>query len=578
MSTAASIPIRWNEESLDLMRQSTDPVADQAVSELFESGEVEAVDGLMNHLVRNDQLIADELPVNIRQYLKQTEALPDWADNSKIAIAEALFGRCGPTICVSLMCASLPSAYAAAKGVQVLRMTARLKSDTTRRIGETAQMIVDVLAPGGLAPGGLGIRAAQKVRLMHAAVRNLISRSGRWNPEWGQPINQEDLAGTLMTFSWIVLDALDKLKIRVDPHEAEAYVHAWNVVGHVMGIRSELLPDGVAQAGELTQIISLRQQQPSEAGQEMTRALVEMLEHQSPGTLFKGFPDTMIRHLVGDEVADMIGVKQEDWTSRLIGPVCDLFGILETDKHRSAILSKVAARFSIEFVESIAWLYRGGNRAAFRIPDTLREQWRLKPTAVHQLEQRLESDLSVHPYQKLGAERRSGLLFGLLISTGLLFAAAAYAAGPLINDAAPWGLLSYELGGSVDEIKTVLDSWHDGHRIRAGFALGFDFLFMLSLTNFLALAAVHAADRVRSKSLELSRVGPMLAWGQWIAGALWIAQNLLLFTMLTGPVTTPRPEIVFWCGAVKFSLLGLGLAYVLFLQIRGLASRRQATA
>src|SRR6185503_18178236 len=137
--------------------------------------------------------------------------------------------------------------------------------------------------------------------------------------------------------------------------------------------------------------------------------------------------DTMIRHLVGDQVADMIGVKQEDWTSRLIGPVCDLFGILESDKDRSAILSKVAARFSIEFVESIAWLYRGGNRATFRIPDTLREQWRLKPTAVHQLEQRLVRDLSIHPYQKLGAERRSRLLFGLLISTGLLFAAAAYA-------------------------------------------------------------------------------------------------------------------------------------------------------
>ena len=569
MSTAARIPSRWDDESLDLMRLTTDPIADTAVNDLFESGEVGAVDALMNQLICNDQLITDQLPARIQQYLEETESLPDWADTTKIAIAEDLFARCGPSICVSLMCASLPSAYAAAKGVQVLQMTARLKTDTTRRIGETAQMIIDVLAPGGLAPAGLGIRAAQKVRLMHAAVRNLISRSGRWNAEWGQPINQEDLAGTLMTFSWIVLESLGKLRIEVEPDEAEAYVHAWSVVGHLMGIRGELLPDNVAQAGELTQIISRRQQHPSEAGRDMTRALVEMLEHQSPGTLFKGFPDTMIRHLVGDQVADMIGVKQEDWTSRLIGPVCDLFGILESDKDRSAILSKVAARFSIEFVESIAWLYRGGNRATFRIPDTLREQWRLKPTAVHQLEQRLVRDLSIHPYQKLGAERRSRLLFGLLISTGLLFAAAAYAASPLINDAAPRGLLSYELGGSVDEIKTVLDSWHDGHRIRAGFALGFDFLFMLSLTNFLALAAVHASYRVRSKTRELSRVGPMLAWGQWIAGTLWVAQNLLLFTMLTGPVTSPRPEIVFWCGTVKFSLLGLGLVYVLFLQIWG---------
>ena len=573
MSTAARTPVRWNDETLDLMRQVTDPVADDVVKALFAGGEVDAVDALMNHLVRNDQLIAEQLPEIIQHYLKATAALPDWADTTKIAIAEKLFGRCGPSICLSLMCASLPSAYAAAKGVQVLQMTARLKTDPTRRIGETAQMIIDVLAPGGLAPNGLGIRAAQKVRLMHAAVRNLISRSSRWNSDWGQPINQEDLAGTLMTFSWIVLESLRKLKIGFETQEAEAYVHAWNVVGHLMGIRLDLLPDDVAQAGELTQIIARREQHPSEAGREMTCALVEMLEHQSPGTVFKGMPDTMIRHLVGDDVANMIGVKQEDWTRCLIGPMGDLFGILESDKDRSVVLSKVAARFSIEFVESLAWLYRGGNRSTFRIPDSLRDQWHLKPTFTHRIEQKLTADFSVHPFQKLGGERRSRLLVGLLIATIVLFVAAAYATRPLVNDAAPWGLLSFELGGSVEATRTILNSWHDGHRIRAGFALGFDFLFMFSLTNFLALASVHTADRSQSESPGLARIGNVLAWGQWLAAILWVSQNILLFTMLTGPVTEPRPEIVYWCGTIKFSLLGLALVYVLFVRIRSLAGR-----
>lgn len=570
MSSAARTPTRWNNESLDSMRQLTDPVADGVVKKLFETGDVDAVNALMNHLIRNDQLVADQLPEEVQQYLDETASLPEWADSTKIAIAENLFGRCGPSICLSLMCASLPSAYAAAKGVQVLQMTARLKTDPTRRIGETAQMIIDVLSPGGLAPGGSGIRAAQKVRLMHAAVRSLISRSGRWNADWGEPINQEDLAGTLMTFSSIVLEALEKLKIPVEPHEAEAYVHAWNVVGFLMGIRAELLPDDVTQARELTQIISSRQQHSSEAGQEMTRALSEMLENQTPGTLFKGMPDTMIRHLVGDDVADMIGVKKEDWTAVVIGPIGDLFGILERED-RSTILSKVAARFSIEFVESLAWLYRGGSRATFRIPDSLREQWRLKPTPTHQLEHRL-AELAVHPYQRLGDELRRRLMAGALVSTILLFAAAAVAARPLMNDAAPLGLLSFELGGSVEVTRRVLDSWHDGHRIRAGFLLGFDFLFMLSLTNLLALGSVEGY-RLRSESPRLAKIGPVLAWGQWVAGLLWITQNLLLFTLLNGPVTEPRPEIVYLCGVTKFSLLGLGLAYALYVYLRGRANR-----
>ena len=568
MSTAARPPIQWTDDLLDTMRQTTDSVADDAVNQLFKTGEVGAVDALMNHLIKDDQLTPEQLPENIQNYLKETASLPDWADTTKIANAERLFARCGPSICISLMCASLPSAYAAAKGVQVLQLTARLKTDPTRRIGETAQMIIDVLSPGGLGEGGQGIRAAQKVRLMHAAVRNLISRSGRWNADWGQPINQEDLAGTLMTFSRIVLDSLDKLKIRVEPQEAESYVHAWNVVGHLMGIRDDLLPHNVAEAGQLTEIISRRQQHASEAGQEMTLALVDMLEGQTPGTIFKGMPDTMIRYLVGDNVANMIGVNQEDWTEHLIGPVGDLFGIFENDD-RSTILSKVAARFSIEFVESLAWLYRGGNRATFRIPDTLRQQWGLKQKPTQGLPRSLARDLITHPFEKLDSDRRRRLLFGLLISTGLLFACAAATTGPLINDTAPWGLLSYELGGSVEATKSVLSSWHDGHRIQAGFALGFDFLFMLSLTNLLALASVEAADRPRLESPDLAKIGPVLAWGQWLAGALWISQNLLLVTMLTGPVTSPRPEIVYWCGAIKFSLLGFALVYVVIVWLRG---------
>src|SRR5262245_15657081 len=80
-------------------------------------------------------------------------------------------GAMGPEIIMTLFCYGLPSCYAAAKGVQVLALTTRLFSNPTRRVIETAQMVVDVMAPGGLAARGRGIRTAQKVRLMHAAVR-----------------------------------------------------------------------------------------------------------------------------------------------------------------------------------------------------------------------------------------------------------------------------------------------------------------------------------------------------------------------------------------------------------------------
>lgn len=370
---------RWTDEFLDSMREVTDAPADETVGVLFAEGQIGAVNALMRHLVMNDQLAPEALPPAVRSFLAASGRLPDWADQAKIREAEKFFGRHGPQIAMILAHASLPVCYAAAKGVQVLYLTARLETDPKRRIAETAQLILNLLEPGGLGAWGQAVRDAQKVRLMHAAVRHLILASGQWDADWGQPINQEDMAGTLMTFSWTTIAALEKLGIRVEPHEAEAYVHTWNVAGHLMGIRDELLPRGVAEAAELLAVIERRHFRPSEAGRLMTRALVEMIEEQTPGTLFNGMPATMIRHLAGDHVADILDVPRADWTKRLaLRSLRVVFGIGEEVKDRGLILGRVAERYGAEFLEGFAWLSRGGNRAPFRIPDTLREQWQLR--------------------------------------------------------------------------------------------------------------------------------------------------------------------------------------------------------
>ena len=40
--------------------------------------------------------------------------------------------------------------------------------------------VLHVMAPGGLEPEGQGIKAIQKVRLMHSAIRHLVKKTGRW--------------------------------------------------------------------------------------------------------------------------------------------------------------------------------------------------------------------------------------------------------------------------------------------------------------------------------------------------------------------------------------------------------------
>src|SRR6201993_1811693 len=286
---------KWTDALLDSMRDKGDDLADKPVGDVLERGGVDAVNAIMHTLVRNAQPVPEELPAEIRAYLANSQPLPEWADMDKIRRGQQLYETWGVLITLCLFCASLPASYAAAKGVKVLYLTAQLDTDTRRRVMETGQFLMDVLTVGGLDDEhGKGRRTIQRVRLMHGAVRHLIiERSKRgdspvrgkpplWHPDWGTPINQEDLAGTREAFSYIVADSLPKLGVRLPDEDVDAYLHLWNVIGHLMGIDDELLVDGVDDAKALVDAIKRRQFRSSPEGIDMTKALLRLMDELTP--------------------------------------------------------------------------------------------------------------------------------------------------------------------------------------------------------------------------------------------------------------------------------------------------------
>jgi hypothetical protein len=357
------------------MREQCDPVADEVVRSLFQEGQVGGANALMRLLVRNEDLVPGQLPAPLRGYLEASAHRPSWMDKALLEQGERVFGRYGPTISVALFCASLPSCYAAAKGVQVLHLTARLATDPFRRIVETGQMLVDVLSPGGLGPHGRGLRTVQKVRLMHAAVRHLVRDSGQWRPEWGQPINQEDLAGTLQTFSTVVLRSLEKLGVQLSDTERRGYFHAWRVVGYGLGIDERLLPAEPEDGARLFDAIARRQFQESPEGREMTVALMALLEHATPGNLFDGMGPTLMRHLMGEETARLLAVPPSDWTGILMGPLKALGWVGDAVGDSGPGLARLSELFGRKVLEGLVWVGRGPERTPFQIPDILRQSW-----------------------------------------------------------------------------------------------------------------------------------------------------------------------------------------------------------
>lgn len=374
----------WTNGLLDDARREGDPIADAVVAELFRDGRVEAVNALMRTLVENDGLPSELLPAAVRDYLSRTAAPPD-IESRQVSLAEEVFGVLGPEILAVLGFYSLPADYAAKKGVQVLYRTGRLLTNPTRRVFETAQMVVDVMAPGGLGPEGRGVRSAQKVRLMHAAVRHLLSSDPKqpWQPELGTPINQEDLAGTLMSFGFLVLDGLQRLGAELEPEDRDAYFRAWMAIGKIMGIRDDLIPASIDEGRALTRLIHERQIAASPEGAMLARALVEGYQRLLPA-LLEGAPVSLIHFFLdsdpftGQNVAALLGLPPADWTRYVVELVVHVERFFGERNIQPSLEDQAVSYVSRHLIEGLLLAPRGGRRAPFLIPDGLQARWGIR--------------------------------------------------------------------------------------------------------------------------------------------------------------------------------------------------------
>ena len=375
----------WTDAALDHWRTVADEPADRAVAGYFA-----VVDGvgpavLMRSLVEHLHVPPEDQVPSIKEFLAAAAVLPDWADRARMARGQAYFSDWAVHQFTALYLASLPSAYAAAKGVHVLWLTARLQDDPERRLNETAQFLMDVTAPGSFDLGGVAVGRVLHVRLMHAAIRWLIDNDPRverpdhadpgaapgrplWATSWGRPLNQEDLAGTMLTFTTVVFEAFRRSGL--DVAGADDSLHLWLVIAHLLGVRDELLPPDLASADELQRIIFGRQHAPSVVGAELTATLLGLVDDRLPGPV-AGLAPAMLRRYIGDEVADMIAVPRERWAGPVLDVLVVLTRLMTLGRRADPVPRWVSARVGRWFLDGLLRSGRHGDRVPFDIPDSL---------------------------------------------------------------------------------------------------------------------------------------------------------------------------------------------------------------
>ncbi|SEP00189.1 hypothetical protein SAMN05192574_118122 [Mucilaginibacter gossypiicola] len=242
-------------------------------------------------------------------FIDKATELPTWAQPRLMKTGAVFFARHSEIILSLLGLLSLPYCYNAANGAMVLYLSELIRKQTTKRLFDTAVFVWEVMGPDAFSKDGSAFEEILKVRIMHAAVRYYTLHSGKWNDSWGLPINQEDMAGTNLSFSLIVIRGLRMLGYSVSEEDQAAFMHIWAVVGYLSGLDEDLIPENSKKAQQLDNIIKRRQFTVSAHGQELTRSLTAHILSVNKSKATANDILGLMRYLLGKEMADMLAIN-----------------------------------------------------------------------------------------------------------------------------------------------------------------------------------------------------------------------------------------------------------------------------
>lgn len=168
-----------------------------------------------------------------------------------------------------------------------------------------------------------------------------------------------------------------------------------------------------------------------------------------------------------------------------------------------------------------------------------------------------------HPFEWLAPSIQKRAFLPLVVVTILVMIALQILGAPLKTDAAPDGIISFEVAGNLPSAQNILVSWGSGGQVYAGLQLGLDYLFIVAYTTSIALGCVLVAQALFNKRSSFAMLGRGLAWALFIAGLLDAIENYALIHLLVGSQDALWPLLAQWCAIPKFAIVAAGLLYVI---------------
>jgi hypothetical protein len=275
-------PQEWELLGRDLL--VGDPLADDLVAWMVTTGTKETrpmVDQATAHGIAT----VPDAPQELRRFFETVEADPPWLDRERINRAPDAFALAGVDGLYIARDVAFLGGYRAAGFNKTLIRTGALQKGSAKRFAETTQWAQRVTRPGGMEKFADGYRATIEVRIIHSFVRRHLLASDDWDlDEWGLPINQTDMAATMvgaMLTPFIAGMALGLLPSR---RELEDVTHVSRYTGWLMGVEDRWLPTSYRDAVRILTHTLMSILEPDET----TRIMAEPMGNDPLGWHFKG--------------------------------------------------------------------------------------------------------------------------------------------------------------------------------------------------------------------------------------------------------------------------------------------------
>ncbi len=177
---------------------------------------------------------------------------------------------------------------------------------------------------------------------------------------------------------------------------------------------------------------------------------------------------------------------------------------------------------------------------------------------------------STTPYNFLHGDGDWIVIFVLTATTFLVSYLLGKQGKCLINEKAPYGIISIELPWNEKRALEIVESWKDGLIPVAKKQVLWDFLFLLLYPLTLSIACALLA---RYFSGMAGFLGVTISWAVLLAAPLDAVENISILKMLSASIRAPIPQIASISATIKFILVFIALGYIVTALIHWMISQ-----